>query len=123
VPAFYFKMDVIPGHPNQFDLTPTRIGVYDGKCAELCGTYHANMLFKVHVVSVEDYNKHLQQLKAQGDTGEIKPANSVAALTTTESNEGEKKCPAHPLLSGPPLLPLLARSVARPALVPSFGIT
>ncbi|MGK5643212.1 cytochrome c oxidase subunit II, partial [Streptomyces sp. URMC 126] len=38
VPAFYFKMDVIPGHPNQFDLTPTRIGVYDGKCAELCGT-------------------------------------------------------------------------------------
>ena len=91
VPAFYFKMDVIPGHPNQFDLTPTRIGVYDGKCAELCGTYHANMIFKVHVVSVEDYNKHLQQLKAQGDTGEIKPANSVAALTTTEPHEGEKK--------------------------------
>ena len=91
MPAFYFKMDVIPGHPNQFDLTPTKIGVYDGKCAELCGTYHANMIFKVHVVSVEDYNKHLQQLKAQGDTGEIKPANSVAALTTTDSHEGEKK--------------------------------
>ena len=91
VPAFYFKMDVIPGHPNQFDLTPTKIGVYDGKCAELCGTYHANMIFKVHVVSVEDYNKHLRQLKAQGDTGEVKPPNSVAALTTAESKEGEKK--------------------------------
>ncbi|MGG6616585.1 UNVERIFIED_CONTAM: cytochrome c oxidase subunit II, partial [Salmonella enterica subsp. enterica serovar Weltevreden] len=26
-----------------------------------------------------------------GDTGEIKPANSVAALTTTDSHEGEKK--------------------------------
>lgn len=93
VPAFYFKMDVIPGHPNQFDLTPTRIGVYDGKCAELCGTYHANMIFKVHVVSVEDYNKHLQQLKARGDTGEEKPAGSVAALTTKGSNskEGDQK--------------------------------
>ena len=57
----------------------------------MCGTYHANMIFKVHVVSVEEYNKHLRQLKAQGDIGEIKPPNSVAALTTAESKEGEKK--------------------------------
>ena len=57
----------------------------------MCGTYHANMIFKVHVVSAGDYNKHLRQLKAQGDIGEIKPANSVAALTTNESKEGEQK--------------------------------
>lgn len=93
VPAFYFKLDVIPGHPNQFDLTPTKIGVYDGKCAEFCGTYHANMLFKVHVVSVEDYNAHLKKLKAQGLTGEIVPPSSVAALPTpsTAAKESERK--------------------------------
>ncbi|WP_445079998.1 aa3-type cytochrome oxidase subunit II [Acidipropionibacterium jensenii] len=91
VPAFYFKMDVIPGHPNQFDLTPTRVGVYDGKCAEFCGTYHANMLFKVHVVPVAEYNAHLQQLKASGQTGEVKPPSSVKALagTSQEGSEGK----------------------------------
>ncbi|MGB7963111.1 MAG: cytochrome c oxidase subunit II, partial [Propionicimonas sp.] len=45
IPAFYFKLDVIPGHPNSFDVTPTKLGTFSGKCAELCGTYHAAMLF------------------------------------------------------------------------------
>lgn len=88
VPAFYFKMDVIPGHPNQFDLTPTRVGVYDGKCAEFCGTYHANMLFKVHVVPVAEYNAHLQKLKAAGQTGEVKAPSSVTAIAGASSQEG-----------------------------------
>ncbi len=91
VPAFYFKMDVIPGHPNQFDLTPTRVGVYDGKCAEFCGTYHANMLFKVHVVPVDEYNAHLKQLKAAGQTGEIKPPASAASLQAASKEGSEGK--------------------------------
>lgn len=91
VPAFYFKMDVIPGHPNQFDLTPTRVGVYDGKCAEFCGTYHANMLFKVHVVPVSEYNAHLQKLKAAGQTGEVKAPASVTTLAgSSPSQEGSE---------------------------------
>ncbi|WP_114046270.1 cytochrome c oxidase subunit II [Acidipropionibacterium virtanenii] len=87
VPAFYFKMDVIPGHPNQFDITPTKAGVFDGKCAEFCGTYHANMLFKVHVVPEAEYNAHLKKLKAEGKTGEVKAAKSVAALSTPSAAE------------------------------------
>ena len=31
VPAFLFKMDVIPGRENTFQLTPDKIGVYTGK--------------------------------------------------------------------------------------------
>lgn len=91
VPAFYFKMDVIPGHPNQFDLTPTKAGTFDGKCAEFCGTYHANMLFKVHVVPEAEYNAHLKKLKAQGKTGEIQPAKSVATLPTPSAAEKESE--------------------------------
>ena len=90
IPAFYFKLDVIPGHPNSFDVTPTKIGVYDGKCAELCGTYHANMIFKVHVVSEEDYAKYLQGLKAAGKTGEIKPPVSATQLASATPKEPEK---------------------------------
>ena len=37
VPAFLFKMDVIPGQPNTFEIVPTKQGTFVGKCAELCG--------------------------------------------------------------------------------------
>ena len=50
VPAFLFKMDVIPGQNNKFEITPTKIGTYAGRCAELCGKDHARMLFNVQVV-------------------------------------------------------------------------
>ncbi|MGZ8725879.1 MAG: aa3-type cytochrome oxidase subunit II, partial [Aeromicrobium sp.] len=49
VPEFYFKLDVIPGKVNSFDMTPTREGTFTGRCAELCGLYHSRMIFKVHV--------------------------------------------------------------------------
>ncbi|WP_235929532.1 aa3-type cytochrome oxidase subunit II [Cellulomonas citrea] len=69
VPAFLFKMDAIPGRTNTFDVTPTREGTYEGKCAELCGEYHAAMLFNVKVVSEAQYEQHLADLRAQGKTG------------------------------------------------------
>lgn len=55
VPGFLFKRDAIPGHPTQFDITPTTISTYQGKCAELCGWNHAYMTFTVKVVSPEAY--------------------------------------------------------------------
>ena len=87
VPEFYYKLDVIPGHPNEFDVTPTKTGTFLGKCAELCGTYHSAMLFNVHVVSVEEYTAHLKQLAANGSTGEIK----VPAFSSSGPSYGEKK--------------------------------
>jgi cytochrome c oxidase subunit II len=69
VPAFYFKMDVIPGRQNSFSMTPTRLGVFQGRCAELCGYLHSEMLFQVHVVTQDQYEAHLHALKAAGDTG------------------------------------------------------
>jgi cytochrome c oxidase subunit 2 len=71
VPAFLFKMDVFPGRQNHFQLTPNKIGVYEGKCAELCGTDHSRMLFEVHVVSDADYKAHVNQLRAKGQSGEL----------------------------------------------------
>jgi cytochrome c oxidase subunit 2 len=50
-------------------VTPTRKGTFTGRCAELCGLYHSRMLFKVHVVSRADYDKHLTELKKLGQVG------------------------------------------------------
>lgn len=71
VPAFQKKLDMIPGRINSFDVTPTEIGEFDGKCAELCGSYHSEMLFVVKVVSQEDYDKHIAELRASGGEGLI----------------------------------------------------
>ena len=71
VPAFLYKMDVIPGIENRFQVVPQREGTFRGKCAELCGEYHSEMLFTVKVVSAEEYQQHLADLKAKGQTGTL----------------------------------------------------
>ncbi|MCP3765880.1 MULTISPECIES: aa3-type cytochrome oxidase subunit II [Streptomyces] len=71
VVPFLMKQDVIPGHPNAFEVTPNREGTFLGKCAELCGVDHARMLFNVKVVSPERYEKHLEELAEKGQTGYV----------------------------------------------------
>ena len=69
VPAFLFKMDVVPGRQNSFSFTPTREGTFEGRCAELCGAYHSRMLFDVDVVSTEEYDDYLRSLEEEGNVG------------------------------------------------------
>ena len=66
VTGFLMKMDVIPGRDNHYQVTPTEIGEFQGKCAELCGVYHSRMLFNVRVVSRADFDAYLQDLQAAG---------------------------------------------------------
>ena len=44
---------------------------YQGKCAELCGEYHSEMLFNVEVVSQEDYDAYIQSLENEGNIGRL----------------------------------------------------
>jgi cytochrome c oxidase subunit 2 len=71
VPAFMQKRDMIPGKTNYIRFTPTAEGTYDGKCAELCGEYHSQMLFKVKVVSREEYDAQMELLRENGQTGQL----------------------------------------------------
>ncbi|MFE1318535.1 cytochrome c oxidase subunit II [Kitasatospora phosalacinea] len=80
---FMMKMDVVPGVVNEFQVTPTALGTYRGKCAELCGTDHSRMLFNVKVVSAADYEQHLKDLRDKGQAGAV-PAG---ILPTTGSSE------------------------------------
>lgn len=68
---FLYKKDMIPGKSNYMYFTPTKIGTYQGKCAELCGEYHSLMLFEVKVVSQEDYDVYIAAQKAAGFEGQI----------------------------------------------------
>jgi cytochrome c oxidase subunit 2 len=96
VPAFIMRMDVVPGRVNHYEVTPTEIGVYKGKCYELCGVYHQRMLFNVHVVSQADYQQYLQRLQA--DSGKTDQpllggayATTQAGLAGDDDEEGSQK--------------------------------
>jgi cytochrome c oxidase subunit 2 len=72
VPEFLFKLDVIPGNENGrdnvFEVTVQEEGAYVGRCAELCGTYHAYMNFEVRAVSGEDYDAYIAARESGMDT-------------------------------------------------------
>lgn len=82
VPAFVFKLDVIPGRTNVFEVTPNREGTFAGRCAELCGVDHSTMLFTVKVVSPEAFDAHISDLKANGQSGVLRTGR-----TSNDANE------------------------------------
>ncbi|WP_377536561.1 cytochrome c oxidase subunit II [Ornithinimicrobium tianjinense] len=73
VPQFLQKLDMVPGRVNIFQVTTTEEGTFDGKCAELCGAYHSEMLFNVKVVPQAEYDAYIQSLRDEGQTGQLGP--------------------------------------------------
>jgi len=51
------KMDMVPGHPNYIWLEAEKPGIYDGACAEYCGTQHAWMRFFVIAESKKEFGE------------------------------------------------------------------
>ena len=73
VPAFLFKLDMLPADPNIIQMTPDKLGTFAGRCAELCGTHHSGMLFTVEVVPPDEYDAYVADLAASGYSGQIMP--------------------------------------------------
>lgn len=72
VPELLFKRDVMPGKiRNVFEVSSLDAeGAYVGRCAELCGSYHAFMNFELRVVSPEKYDQFLAAKQAGKSTQE-----------------------------------------------------
>jgi cytochrome c oxidase subunit 2 len=56
VPAFFYKLDAIPGQVNEFEFTVTEPGTYGGQCAEFCGMQHGDMFFTVKAVERPEFD-------------------------------------------------------------------
>jgi cytochrome c oxidase subunit II len=68
VPDFLFKRDVFPrpeknNSQNVFQNTIDRPGAFIGRCAELCGSYHATMNFEVRVLPPDLFDDYLELRK------------------------------------------------------------
>jgi len=64
VPEFRIKQDVVPGRVTDYRITPTLIGDYKVRCAELCGSSHYSMESPVIVDSQADYNAWIKEQSA-----------------------------------------------------------
>ena len=87
MPAFWIKMDAVPGRINETSFTITKTGVYYGQCSELCGDRHGYMPIGVEVVSKEDFATWIRAKggKMPGDAAPAAatPAPALAAPAPT----------------------------------------
>jgi cytochrome c oxidase subunit 2 len=80
VPAFWTKIDAVPGRLNETWFSADREGVYYGVCYELCGARHGYMPIAVEVVSRERFNAWIAS--RGGHRPGAAPAAAPAATTT-----------------------------------------
>jgi cytochrome c oxidase subunit 2 len=59
------KIDANPGAITNTGFTPTKLGTFNVRCAELCGLHHAYMETQVKVVTQEQFNSWIRE---QGGT-------------------------------------------------------
>lgn len=92
VPDTLFKRDVIPGRDTAWEYDFTSTGTFVGRCAELCGAYHAFMNFEMRVVSQEDFDVFISEVEGGASTPEALEAigQEPYAQTTTPFETGRE---------------------------------
>jgi len=78
IPKLAGKVDVVPTRNNRMWFQGDEVGTFYGQCAEFCGTAHALMKFRVHVLSEADYVNWVNNYG--------QPPGAVEALSGTARN-------------------------------------
>jgi cytochrome c oxidase subunit II len=91
IPDFLFKRDVFPypdknNTDNVFQTTVQRQGAFVGRCAELCGTYHAMMNFEMRALPPQLFDRYLA-LRAQTNSLTQRPYTAGEALAQLNCGE------------------------------------
>ncbi|MCP2165288.1 aa3-type cytochrome oxidase subunit II [Goodfellowiella coeruleoviolacea] len=102
VPEFHFKRDVFPepdknNQEASFENTIDKQGSFVGRCAELCGVYHAMMNFEVRALSPDLFDQYMK-LRQQTNAQTGRPYTAAEALS--QLNCGEL-CTPHALTTTP----------------------
>jgi cytochrome c oxidase subunit 2 len=82
VPEFRPKQDLVPGRITQLRITPTVIGNYKVRCAEMCGTSHAYMEQPVVVDNQADFDTWMEAEVKKAETAAATPEGRGQALVT-----------------------------------------
>ena len=82
VPEFRVKQDLVPGRITELRITPTIIGNYKVRCAELCGTSHAYMEGPVIVSAQNDFDAWMADQVKLAEQAAATPEGRGQALVT-----------------------------------------
>jgi cytochrome c oxidase subunit 2 len=93
MPAFWIKLDAVPGRLNETSFTIEKQGLYFGQCSELCGPKHAYMPIAVEAVSLDVYNKWVVA-KGGKVAGAAEPAAVPAAANASAPADANTAAPA-----------------------------
>ena len=89
IPAFWTKMDAVPGRLNETWVKVEEEGVYFGQCSELCGARHAYMPIAIEVVSQERYEEWIR-LRGGIMEGSLAATPEGAEADADNDNEAEE---------------------------------
>lgn len=78
IPAFAVKQDAVPGQTTHISATPTKIGTYEVRCAELCGVYHSYMETPVEVVTADYFTSWIATLQSDQSGSISSQGNGLA---------------------------------------------
>jgi cytochrome c oxidase subunit II len=81
VPKLAGKTDLLPNRVNEMWIDPHVAGMYEGQCAQFCGTQHAKMLLRVYVDTPEQFQTWIANQQKAEESGTT--AGSVASLERT----------------------------------------
>ncbi len=97
VPAFWTKMDAVPGRANETTFTANKVGVYYGQCSELCGVDHGFMPIAVEVLPVDKWEAWVRS-KGGNPAGPVvtaaAPTPAAAAPVATPAATTTEAAPA-----------------------------
>lgn len=73
VPKLAGKTDVLPNRVNEMWVDPHVAGMYEGQCAQFCGTQHAKMLLRVYVDPPEQFQAWIANQQKMQESGVANP--------------------------------------------------
>ena len=97
VPAFWTKIDAVPGRINEVTFTVDKPGVYYGQCSELCGVDHGYMPIAVEALPQEQFEQWVAFSGGSMPAAEgAAPAAAPAAAATPAASAPAAAAPAAP---------------------------
>ncbi len=93
VPAFWIKLDAIPGRINETSFTIEKPGLYFGQCSELCGARHAYMPIAVEAVTPQQFAAWIAA-KGGKMPGAAAPTTTAANLNGNAAGTDDTATPA-----------------------------
>jgi cytochrome c oxidase subunit 2 len=89
VPDLAGKVDAVPGITNSMWLEVDKPGLYNGNCAEYCGTMHHDMVIEVEALEPDAFDQWLQAQETAASVFQPVGTDMVSELPEGSAERGE----------------------------------